>query len=67
MATRDFVSANVEATASEVICASQIGEDVVSVYVTTPTTEQMREKFTIDQLGFAAIVIAALTDTMREK
>lgn len=39
----------------------------MSVYVTTPTTEQMREKFTIDQLGFAAIVIAALTDTMQEK
>lgn len=49
------------------ICAAQIGEDVVSVYITTPINEQMREKFTSDQLGFAAIVIAALTDTMREK
>ncbi len=49
------------------VCAAQIGEDVVSVYVTTPISEQMREKLASDQLGFAAIVIAALTDTMREK
>lgn len=48
------------------ICAAQIGEDVVTVYVTTPTNGQMRERFNADQLGFSAIIIAGLTDAMRQ-
>lgn len=49
------------------VCAAQIGDDVVTVYVTTPINEKMREKFSSDQLGFAAIIIASLTDSMRQQ
>ncbi|RJE89467.1 hypothetical protein [Paracoccus onubensis] len=49
------------------VCTAQLGDDVVSVYVTTPISENMREKLTKDQLGFSAIVIATLTDEMRQK
>lgn len=49
------------------VCTAQIDDDVVSVYVTTPINKQMREKFSSDQLGFAAIIIASLTDSMRQQ
>jgi len=44
------------------ICAAQNGEDVISVSVTTPITEDMRRKITSDQLGFSGILIKVLSE-----